>query len=287
MAREFFYDITDRGLLLLDGIEQDDPEFVDFFFRRLAVSANPEYPEYRYVSRCGAEWNYAKPADTPIVFTHLHEGRLWYAASLSVPFDPQKLSYSADGVLYHGAPIGERGRLTPNVATDVAKYIIPAEPYYLYHDGRGRQGLVVPRELPSNIRILVPRADNLCVGCGAANPHGLALTFEYNEATGHVRTWIVPDIRHHGSLDTVHGGFVSLFLDETMGKTLSVRSIKAPTAQLNVRFRAPMRMHRPHVIEAWITEQQGRKQFVYGEIRATDDLDHIVAEAEALFISPR
>lgn len=287
MAREFFYDLTERGVLLLDGTAQDDPEFLDFFFRRLATSANPEFGEYPFVSRCGAEWNYLRPADTAIVYSHLFDGRLWYAASLSVPFDPNKLSYSQEGVLYHGAPVGESGRLVPSVATEVAKHITPLGPHYLYDDGAGRQGLVVPTELPRGIRILRPKPDNLCVGCGAGNPHGLALTFEVNDETGIVRTWIRPDMRLQGSMSTVHGGFVSLLLDETMGKSLSARGIKAPTAQLQVNFRLPMRMGKDHVVEARIEQQQGRKNFVFAEIRAVDDPEHVVAEGKALFITLR
>ncbi|MBS1562454.1 MAG: DUF4505 family protein [Bacteroidetes bacterium] len=287
MAREFFYDITDRGDLLLDGTVQDDPEFVDFFFRRLATSANPEYAEYPFVSRCGAEWNYLRPVDTAIVFTHFFDGRLWYAASLSVPFDANKLTYSSDGVLYHGAPVGERGRLVPAVATEIARHITPLGPYYHYDDGGGRQGLVVPTVLPDGVRILRPRPDNLCIGCGAANPHGLALTFEVNDHTQHVRTWIRPDVRLQGSLSTVHGGFVSLLLDETMGKSLSIHGIKAPTAQLQVNFRRPMLMGRDHVVDAHIVEQHGRKNFVSAEIRAVDDPEHVVAEGKALFITLR
>jgi len=287
MAREYFYEVTDRGVLLLDGVRQDDPEFIDFFFRRLATSANPEYADHHYVSRCGAEWNYLKPADTPIVFTHLFEGRLWYAASLSVPFDQHKLTYSSDGVLYHGAPIGTRGRLVPSVATELARHITPLGPYYQFDDGAGRQGLVVPTELPDGVRIVRPRAENQCVGCGAGNPHGLALTFEVNDSTGHVCTWLRPDMRLQGSMSTVHGGFVSLLLDETMGKSLSARGIKAPTAQLQVNFRRPMLMGRDHVVEAHIQEQHGRKNFVVAEIRAVDDPDNVIAEGRALFITLR
>ncbi|CAN5553827.1 hypothetical protein BH10BAC6_BH10BAC6_00630 [soil metagenome] len=287
MAREFFYDISDRGDLLLDGTVQDDPEFVDFFFRRLATSANPEYAEYPFVSRCGAEWNYLRPVDTPIVFSHLFDGRLWYAASLSVPFDAHKLAYSQEGVLYHGAPVGEWGRLVPNVATEIAKHVSPLGPYYFFDDGAGRRGLVAPSTLPDDVRILRPKQDNQCVGCGAGNPYGLGLSFEVNDSTGGVRTWIRPDVRLQGSMSTVHGGFVSLLLDETMGKALGARGIKAPTAQLNVSFRRTMLMGRDNVVEARIDQQQGRKNFVVAEIRAVDDPDHVVAEGKALFITLR
>lgn len=91
-------------------------------------------------------------------------------------------------------------------------------------------------------------------------------------------------MRMQGSLDITHGGFVSLLLDEVMGKSLSAKGIKAPTAQLNVSFRKPMRMGVQYELRAWIESQQGRKLFVKGEVRLADDTSVVIAEANALFL---
>lgn len=287
-TREYFYDLSDRGILSLNGLEQDDPWFVDFFYRRLAPTANPMFPDYPFVSRCGDEMNYVKPADTPIVFTRMEQGRLFYGVSLSVPFNASSLVYSPDGVLYHAAPVGDRGRLVPALATELGCHIEHWGPMYALHDpSTGVATVIPPVTIPDGLRLLRPKEDNMCVGCGMANPWSLRLSFVFDEGDGVVRTWLAPNERMNGAMETVHGGFVSLLLDETMGKSLSVRGIKAPTAQLNVRFRAPMMMHVQHEIRSWIERIDGRKNFLKGVISRADDPDRVVAEADALFITVR
>ncbi|MEY3387123.1 MAG: hypothetical protein RIR53_1934 [Bacteroidota bacterium] len=285
--REYYYELDARGVLSLDGIVQDDPWFLDFFFRRLAPTANPDYPEYPFVSRCGEEMNYLRVQDTPIVYGGLRDGRLEYAHSLSTAFAPDRLSYSSDGVLYHWAPVGERGRLAPHVAVEVARNIEPWGPYYAYREpGSSFLTPLQPLAVIDDMQFLRPKPENHCVGCGQANPHSLRLTFIRSRQDKVVRTWVRPDERLQGALGTVHGGMISLLLDEAMGKTLSAAGIRAPTARLQVDFRRPMMIGREYEVRAWITSQQGRKQFVKAEVRSADD-QTLIAEAEALFLQLR
>ncbi len=283
--RDYYYDLDERGTLSLDGVVQDDPWFLDFFFRRLATNANPEYPEYPFVCRCGDEMNYLRPADTPIVFTGLHGERLLYAYSLSVHFEPERLAHSEDGVLYHTAPLGEFGRIVPHVAVEIARRIEPWGPYYAYRP-EGAQHVIplLPLGLQEELQFLRPKPDNGCVGCGQANPWSLRQTFIRRRSDGLVQSWIRPDQRMQGAMGTTHGGFISLLLDEVMGKSLSVRGIKAPTAQLLVNFRKPMVLGQEYELRSWIESQQGRKKFVKGEVRMAHDPDVLVAEASALFL---
>lgn len=284
--RDYYYDLDDRGILSLEGVVQDDPWFVDFFFRRLATNANPDYPEFPYVCRCGDEMNYLRPQDTPIVFTGLLGERLLFGHSLSVHFEPEKLSYSAEGVLYHAAPVGNLGRIVPHVAMEISKNIEPWGPYYAYRQPDGMQLVpLMPLMLTDEIQVLRPKPDNGCVGCGIANPWSLRQTFFRSRIDGVVRTWIKPDQRMQGAMGTTHGGFVSLLLDEVMGKTLSARGIKAPTAQLMVNFRKPMILGQEYELRGWVESQQGRKQFVKAEVRQWHDTSVVVADASALFIA--
>ncbi len=230
--------------------------------------------------------NYLRPEDTPIVYTGFDGIRLYYAASLNVLFHPDRLYYSPDGVLYHWALVGGWGRLVPQVAMDIARHIKPWGPYYAYHDDERKRIMpLMPLEEVGKITFIRPRADNQCVVCGEANPNTLFLSFVLRNADDSVRTYIRPDARMQGSLNVVHGGYVSLLLDETMGKCLSAAGIRAPTAQLNVRFRAPMLLDQEYEIQAYITEQDGRKNFVHGEIRLASDSSTIIAEADALFLT--
>ena len=285
MVRDYYYELSDRGVLTLDGVVQDDPWFYDFFFRRVEPTANPEYPEYPFVCRCGDEMNYLRPADTPIVYTGFDGSRLSYGASLSTPFAPDRLLYSHDGVLYHWAPVGDVGRIVPHVATEIAQRIEPWGPYYAYVGDDGREMIpVLPRILNREISVLRPRGDNSCVGCGQANPFSLRLSFVVDHADASVSTWLRPDIRFQGAMETTHGGMISLLLDEAMGKALSAQGIKGPTAHLGVNFRRPMILGEEYCIRAWIREQQGRKKFVNADVRAWNDPDVVIANADALFI---
>lgn len=285
MMRDYYYELSDRGVLTLDGAVQDDPWFIDFFFRRLAPTANPDYPEYPYVCRCGDEMNYLHVADTPIIYNGFDGSRLLYGNSLSTPFYPERLAYSADGILYHWAPVGNKGRIVPHVAIELARSIEPWGPFFAFVDDQTQQRIPLePIGSTGVIDFLRPRRDNHCIVCGLANPHSLMLTFVRDVSDGVVHTWLRPDDRMCGALGTTHGGFISLLLDETMGKSLSAAGIRAPTARLAINFRQPMKLGEEHEVRAWITSQQGRKNFVNAEIVLASDPDHVVADAEALFV---
>jgi len=283
--RDYYYDLDERGTLSLDGVVQDDPWFLDFFFRRLATNANPDYPEFPFVCRCGDEMNYLRVQDTPIVFTGLQGQRLLFGHSLSVHFEPEKLAFSEHGVLYHAAPVGEFGRLVPHVAVEIAQRIEPWGPYYAYRPDQADYVVpLTPLHESNDLQILRPKPENGCVGCGQANPWSLRQTFVRSRTDGIVRTWLRPGQRMQGAMGTTHGGFVSLLLDEVMGKSLSAKGIKAPTAQLVVNFRKPMLLGQEYELRGWIESQQGRKKYVMGEVRLAHDTSVLIAEARALFL---
>lgn len=91
-------------------------EFLDFFFRRLRrvnegereilrqLHAQDDYP---FVSPCGPELNFVRPADLPIVFHSINDGKdgskeLVFGGSMVQPFCPDRLAISrVSGRLYH------------------------------------------------------------------------------------------------------------------------------------------------------------------------------------------
>lgn len=116
-AREYFYRVDLRGRLWHANTVLTDPQFLDFFFRRLRANDSGRHREYPYVSPCAGEQNYLRCEDRAIVFhTLTADGHLLYAATLRVPFDPLALRHSAGGRLYHTAPIGELGLLRSDLA---------------------------------------------------------------------------------------------------------------------------------------------------------------------------
>jgi acyl-coenzyme A thioesterase PaaI-like protein len=285
MKRDYFYEVDLRGRVSCNGLELDDSLFLDTLYRRLAPSANADIGEYPFVSRCGEEMNYLRPSDSPIVFTRFDSQRLGYAGTLSVRFNPAELVFSEDGVLYHRAPIDEWGRCAPSVTVEIAKRIIPWGPWYAYCTDDGREHVLEPKVADPNRTLLRPKFDNQCVGCGAANPASLSLSFLHDHVHGTVESWLTPTNTMQGAMGTVHGGLVSLLLDEVMGKSLSVKLIKAPTAKLEVNFRLPMLIGERYHCVSLLEESSGRKHYVTGTVRRLDGT--VVADARGLFIAPR
>ena len=91
-------------------------EFLNFFFRRIrriekreeeilrGLNAEEDYP---FVSPCGQELNFVRPADSAIVFHSIHdtddgEKELVFGGHMVQPFCPDKLALAKEtGRLYH------------------------------------------------------------------------------------------------------------------------------------------------------------------------------------------
>lgn len=286
MEREYFYTIDLRGNLYHDGTIVDDAEFIDYFYRQLRPNTTGTHPEYSFVSRCGRELNYTRALDTPVIFHHCEHGMLRYADTLTIEFSREKLRFSSEGILYHEAPIGVYGRLAPQLMMELSDSIKPFGNYYTYQAPTDKFPWVIePLHLPDTIQLLRPRPGNYCAGCGQESTSGLYLSFVYDRSAYTAESWLIADQRLEGSLGIMHGGFVSLLLDEAMGKVLSGLGIKAPTGNLNVRFRRPTPLGKLLHIRGQFLENQGRKYFLKGEIR--DEQGSLLAEAEGLFINMR
>ncbi|KAI5299471.1 hypothetical protein KEM55_002113, partial [Ascosphaera atra] len=115
----------------------------------------------------------------------------------------------------------------------------------------------------------------------------------------------------NGHPGTLHGGMTSMLMDETMAMAVDLHLNKAEreqallpngksqqhdllfTAQLDVRFRAPVRTSDVAVLKAWVVAREGRKIFVrakmlqeQGEQGAggKEGREVVCAEAFAVFI---
>lgn len=284
--REYFYTLDEQGNLIHDGAILDDPLFVDFFFRRLRENDSGRCMDYNFYAPCGSEWNYLAAADTPIVFTRFNGSELGYAGSLTYPFRASDLRFGENGVVYHASPLGVWARLHRNVALELAKQIEPWGPWYAYTNPHtGRTDVVQPLSGDNRYEFLPPREGNACAGCGEDNPFSLRLSFLYDKEKQQTHTWLRPSVQLMGSLNIMHGGFVALLLDETMGKVLSAGGIKAPTAQLNVRYRRPVPINDVLHVSARVARVEGRKHTLHSQISLAHQDDIVLAESEALFIA--
>lgn len=287
MIREYFYDIDEQGRLFHDNTRLIDPQFLDFFFQRLKANDTGKYPDYGYISPCGQEMNYIRVADVPIVYHDLNEkNELIYAANLTVPFQPKDLRFSEkSGILYYPSPLGGFGRLSSSLLLQISPSIEYWGPYYSFKDGL-KHHVIKPLEEAVHLKVLQPRERNYCFGCGGANPTGLALTFLYNTEEKTAKSWLIAEERMQGASGWMHGGIISLLLDEVMSKVLSGMEISAPTARLEVKFRHPVKIGYTLEICGKLQKIEGRKYLLRGEVwHHLENADNILlAEGEGLFI---
>lgn len=287
MNRSYFYTIDKRGRVLHGDTEITDKRFLHILYRLMAANETGEYAEYPFVSPCGKEMNYVRAEDTAVVFHRIKDGKLYYAPDVYVPFRPETLRFSGDGVLYHEAPVGGLGRLDAALALELSALIVPWGPYFAYEPG-ARAVVIEPVEPDNRHRIIRPRPDNTCFGCGEAHPFGPALSFLFDTTDNSVHTWFTPDVRMQGSTGWMHGGFTALLLDEVMGKTLSANNMGgAPTARLEVNYRRPARIGVRMELIGRLQEHSGRKYTLIGELREADADKALIADGHGLFVRPK
>jgi len=115
--------------------------------------------------------------------------------------------------------------------------------------------------------LLEPNPTNACFGCGGANPHGMRLTFEQDDAAQRIRGMFRVGAEFQGGTGFLHGGIIATLLDEVMGKVTRFRGVHAVTAELKIEYLRPVPVDEDLVIEGWEVEKKGRNLFYAGEIR--------------------
>ncbi len=94
---------------------------------------------------------------------------------------------------------------------------------------------------------------NFCFGCGPNNPIGLKLCLTMDNGT--LRTECTPAKVYQGWPGLVHGGILSLLLDEAMNNVGYLSGIPCITASMNIRLRRPVKVEETLYITASITRQ--------------------------------
>lgn len=114
--------------------------------------------------------------------------------------------------------------------------------------------------------LLTPNPTNSCFGCGAANPRGMLLTFEQDDATQRIRGNFRLGAEYQGGGGFIHGGIIALVLDEAMGKVNRFTGVRAVTAELTIEYIRPIPVDEDLVVEAHQVEQNGRSHYHVGQI---------------------
>jgi len=108
-----------------------------------------------------------------------------------------------------------------------------------------------------NGRPLEPGAYAGCFACGPDNPKGLRMAFLIPEPGRAEIEW-TPAGPYEGYPGILHGGIVSTVLDEAMSKAVTSEIKFVMTAELKVRFRAPVESGVPLNVRGWIVKRGKR-----------------------------
>jgi acyl-coenzyme A thioesterase PaaI-like protein len=106
---------------------------------------------------------------------------------------------------------------------------------------------------------LTPSKDySHCFGCGASNPVGLKLEFEWDAKTKTARAQFMPGENFQGWDGYLHGGITACALDEAMGWVAMFAGYNNVTARMQVRYRQMVPIGKPYTVSCSITRQSKR-----------------------------
>jgi len=121
--------------------------------------------------------------------------------------------------------------------------------------------------------------------CGTVenNPDTLRLAFS-QDSEGIVTAPFQVTSRHQGYEGLLHGGMASTLLDAAMTHCLFTHGIQALTAELTVRFIAPVRTEQQVMLTAHLV---GHRRGIYQLEALITQEQQILARASAKFIEPK
>ncbi len=120
-----------------------------------------------------------------------------------------------------------------------------------------------------------------CIGCCPDNPFGLHLEF-YEDGDEVCASWH-PSANYQGWVETLHGGIVSMLLDEVAGWVV-FHKLQSPgyTVRLNVKFLKPVKTTEEVVhVRCRLVEQHRRFATIHCELR--NAAGELCDEAEAVY----
>lgn len=121
-----------------------------------------------------------------------------------------------------------------------------------------------------------------CIVCSPDAPYGLRVKYVL-EGRLAVGTFDCSS-RYEGYPGLLHGGVISALLDGAMTNWLFLHGRVAVTAELLVRFRHPVLLHKPVLLRAWITQDDSPLFRMQSQLMQAGTLK---ATARAAFMLPR
>ena len=121
-----------------------------------------------------------------------------------------------------------------------------------------------------------------CFVCGKENPRGLRLDFTLDPENDEIVTRLALPSAMQGFENIVHGGFVSMLLDEVMAKACLEKGIPAVTAKIELRFKKPVLVGEEIEVRGKVIEVKGKK--VFTRARCTGNSGELKALADGFFM---
>ena len=128
-----------------------------------------------------------------------------------------------------------------------------------------------------------------CFVCGTENARGLGL--QPRKDGDKVYVEYEPSADFRGFSSTIHGGLTAMLLDEVVGHAAGLAvDGKAATVELNITYRAPVRVGAKVRAEGWVSQRRGHWLFGRGRLIAIAQPDgangggeQVLAEARGRF----
>jgi acyl-coenzyme A thioesterase PaaI-like protein len=118
---------------------------------------------------------------------------------------------------------------------------------------------------------------DLCFGCGKANPIGLKLKFNWDAKTRTASAQFTPNQNLQGWAGFLHGGMAACVLDEAIGWASMFAGTNNVTAKMQVRFRRMIPVDQTYTVACRITKQSSR--LIETEAKLCDQCGMVFAEA--------
>ncbi len=125
--------------------------------------------------------------------------------------------------------------------------------------------------------------DDYCFVCGRENPKGMHLEFKKSKGRVHAEFFLPKEYQGYNGI--IHGGIISLILDEAMAHLQSFEE-RFLTGKIVVKFFSPLLAGEEVVVDAWIEKDKGRFK-VTKAVMFKKGKGEKVAEAEALMFVRR
>lgn len=128
--------------------------------------------------------------------------------------------------------------------------------------------------------IALPRYHE-CFVCGKDNPSGFNITFYYRN--GRIEADFIPQERHIGYQNIVHGGLLATLLDECMGwSTFLSRKVMCVAAEISVRYKVSAHVGDRLTVCGELVSDRKRLINVRGEIVRDDGT--VICTGEGKFV---